>query len=72
MFKYFVHVLALMMTNSVNAQTNIHDLQGAWLGEMQIPDGPKLKIGVEILKKKWPMGRQYCQPRSKPTLYPCI
>jgi pimeloyl-ACP methyl ester carboxylesterase len=53
MFKYFVHVLAftLMMTNSVNAQTSIHDLQGAWLGEMQITDGPKLKIGVEIFKK---------------------
>lgn len=55
MFKYFVHALifgiALTMLNSANAQPKIDYLSGSWLGAMQIPDGPKLRIGLEIFKK---------------------
>lgn len=60
MFKYLVHILTLAVvlttSNLANAQTQINDIEGAWLGAMQIPDGPKLRIGVEIFKKadgKW-------------------
>jgi len=60
MLKYFIHVLtltiALTTLNYAHAQTKINYLEGAWLGAMQIPDGPKLRIGLEIYKKangKW-------------------
>ena len=33
------------------AQVAMEDLEGAWLGSMKVPDGPTLRVGVEILKK---------------------
>jgi pimeloyl-ACP methyl ester carboxylesterase len=39
------------MLSSANAQPKLDDLTGSWLGAMQIPDGPKLRIGLEIFKK---------------------
>jgi uncharacterized protein len=44
---------ALMCLLSTNATANasMQELQGAWLGSMQIPDGPELRVGVEIFQK---------------------
>lgn len=33
------------------AQVPMEDLKGAWLGAMQVPNGPKLRVGVEIFQK---------------------
>ncbi|MGE4072912.1 MAG: alpha/beta hydrolase family protein [Lysobacterales bacterium] len=33
------------------ADVSMEDVQGAWLGSMQVPDGPKLRVGVEIFRK---------------------
>lgn len=32
------------------AQVAMEDVEGAWLGSMQIPDGPTLRVGVEIFR----------------------
>ena len=32
-------------------QVALSELKGAWLGTMQIPDGPRLRVGVEIFEK---------------------
>jgi pimeloyl-ACP methyl ester carboxylesterase len=45
-------VLLLCLFSSVAiGQVTLSELKGAWLGTMQIPDGPKLRVGVEIFKK---------------------
>ena len=33
------------------AQTQIKDAQGAWLGTISIPNGPTLRVGVEVFKR---------------------
>ena len=44
--------IALALFNQTSlATTTINDLQGAWLGTMNIPNGPSLRIGVEVFKK---------------------
>jgi len=43
--------LLMLFAGSSGAQTALPELEGAWLGTMQIPDGPKLRVGVEIFRK---------------------
>lgn len=33
------------------ASVTLEDIKGAWLGTMKIPDGPSLRIGIEVFKK---------------------
>ena len=38
------------------AESQLEDFKGAWLGSMSIPEGPTLRIGIEVFKKadgKW-------------------
>ncbi|KGJ91946.1 alpha/beta hydrolase family protein [Thalassotalea sp. ND16A] len=51
MNKILVISILLMVSHCANAQTNLNDIKGAWLGSMQIPEGPKLRIGIEVFKK---------------------
>jgi pimeloyl-ACP methyl ester carboxylesterase len=46
-----VTLVLLSFNHLANAQTQIKDAQGAWLGVMNIPDGPTLRIGVEVFKR---------------------
>lgn len=43
--------LLCLFSNAAIGQVTLPELKGAWLGTMQIPDGPKLRVGVEIFKK---------------------
>lgn len=55
MFRYFTHAVATILLVScfsvAHSQSRINDLQGAWLGSMQTPEGSSLRIGVEIFQK---------------------
>lgn len=45
-------VLAVVWLSSpAHAQITMEEVNGSWLGTMNIPEGPSLKIGVEIFKK---------------------
>ena len=43
--------LLCLFSSGAIGQVTLSQLKGAWLGTMQIPDGPKLRVGVEIFKK---------------------
>jgi uncharacterized protein len=43
--------LLCLFSSMAVGQVTLPDLKGAWLGAMQIPDGPKLRVGIEIFKK---------------------
>ncbi|HMM68398.1 MAG TPA: alpha/beta fold hydrolase [Dokdonella sp.] len=43
--------LLWLSSSTAIGQVALPELEGAWLGTMQIPDGPKLRVGVEIFKK---------------------
>lgn len=43
--------LLWLFASTAIAQVALPELEGAWLGTMQIPDGPKLRVGVEIFRK---------------------
>jgi pimeloyl-ACP methyl ester carboxylesterase len=47
----FVPLMVLFNAGNVWAQDPMEDFQGSWLGTMQIPDGPQLRVGVEIFKR---------------------
>lgn len=53
LLKAITLVIGLVATHSTWATSEVvlRDIQGAWLGTMQIPEGPKLRIGVEIFEK---------------------
>lgn len=40
-----------LLSHDVLAGTTMRDIKGAWLGTMQIPEGPSLRVGVEVFKK---------------------
>ncbi|MBU1438013.1 MAG: alpha/beta fold hydrolase [Gammaproteobacteria bacterium] len=46
-----ITLVLLCFNHFANAQTQIKDAQGTWLGVMNIPDGPTLRIGVEVFKR---------------------
>lgn len=43
--------LMYLLPSIAPANVTMEELQGAWLGSMQVPDGPKLRVGVEIFQK---------------------
>ncbi len=43
--------LWLTFSHLAAAQTQMKDAQGAWLGVMEIPGGPTLRVGVEVFKR---------------------
>jgi uncharacterized protein len=43
--------LLCLLSSLAFGQVTLPELNGAWLGTMQIPDGPKLRVGVEIFRK---------------------
>lgn len=47
---YFIMMTALFSQASF-AKSTLQDVKGAWLGTMDIPNGPTLRIGVEVFKK---------------------
>jgi len=49
--KNIFFTVIIMVSVPVSAAETIEGIQGSWLGSMQIPDGPKLRIGIEIFKK---------------------
>jgi dipeptidyl aminopeptidase/acylaminoacyl peptidase len=55
MFRYFTYIflfsIALANSGVLKAETDINNFEGVWLGSMQIPDGPILRMGVEIFRK---------------------
>lgn len=51
MSKLFVLLVLAVCSQSVFAKYQMEDIRGAWLGTMNIPKGPTLRIGVEIFKK---------------------
>jgi len=51
----FIVIMALF-SQVVMAKMTIENIEGAWLGTMNIPEGPSLRIGIEVFKKadnKW-------------------
>lgn len=44
-------LVAAFFSQSVIAEVTLKNIEGAWLGTMQIPDGPALRIGIEVFKK---------------------
>ncbi len=49
--RVFVVLLFAVCSQSVFAKSQLEDIRGAWLGTMNIPEGPSLRIGVEVFKK---------------------
>lgn len=47
---FAVLVLAICSQHSF-AKSHIENISGAWLGTMNIPQGPSLRIGIEVFKK---------------------
>ncbi len=45
-----IFAMALISNISV-ASVTLEDIKGAWLGTMNIPNGPTLRIGIEVFKK---------------------
>lgn len=43
--------LLSIMSVQAESETNLNDLAGSWMGNMQIPNGPLLEIGLEVFKK---------------------
>jgi uncharacterized protein len=43
--------LLCLFSSVALGHVTLPELKGAWLGTMQIPDGPKLRVGVEIFRK---------------------
>ena len=54
MFKKVISLVVMLIILTANhiviAQSSLNDFNGAWLGTMQITDGPKLRVGMEIFK----------------------
>jgi len=46
-----ITLVLLSFNHLANAQTQLKDAKGAWMGVMNIPDGPTLRIGVEVFKR---------------------
>ena len=46
----WIAFLLLGAAPAMSAET-MDDIKGSWLGKMQIPDGPELRVGVEIFMK---------------------
>ena len=45
-------IFAMMLINNVCiASVTLKEIEGSWLGTMNIPNGPTLRIGVEVFKK---------------------
>jgi len=60
MRKSFFSIIVVMALTlaclNVHAFNSLSVIKGVWMGEMQIPNGPKLTVGLEIFKKangKW-------------------
>ncbi len=55
MFKFvcktFILFWAIVVSHCAIAATQLSDIEGAWLGSMQIPEGPLLRVGVEVFEK---------------------
>ncbi len=51
MNKVIVVLVLAVCSQSVFAEHQMQDIRGAWLGTMNIPEGPSLRIGVEVFKK---------------------
>lgn len=51
---FFLTILIWVLTSvslNLKAADDLAVLEGTWMGEMQIPEGPKLQVGLEIFKK---------------------
>lgn len=49
-------LLLAVFSQSAIAKVTLKTIEGAWLGTMNIPNGPSLRIGIEVFKKadnKW-------------------
>ena len=46
----WIAALLLAVAPAIAAET-LDDIKGSWLGTMQIPNGPELRVGVEIFRK---------------------
>jgi pimeloyl-ACP methyl ester carboxylesterase len=46
----WIAALLLCTAPAMSAET-LDDIKGSWLGKMQIPNGPELRVGVEIFRK---------------------
>ncbi|WND04050.1 alpha/beta fold hydrolase [Temperatibacter marinus] len=46
-----VSLMLMALTGMVKAGDSLAAYKGAWYGKMQIPNGPELRIGVEIFQK---------------------
>lgn len=48
-----MYMILLLLTVAAQAQgdNKLSDLAGSWMGDMQIPNGPTLTIGLEVFKK---------------------
>jgi alpha/beta superfamily hydrolase len=51
MNKVFVLWILAVFSQSVFAEYKMENIRGAWLGTMNIPEGPSLRIGVEVFIK---------------------
>ncbi len=51
MSKVFIVLVLALCSQSVFAKPQMEDIRGSWLGTMNIPKGPTLRIGVEVFKK---------------------
>jgi len=49
--KVFVVLILALSSPSVFSNSQMQDIRGAWLGTMKIPEGPSLRIGIEVFKK---------------------
>ncbi|MEP1741627.1 MAG: alpha/beta fold hydrolase [Kangiellaceae bacterium] len=50
-YKFFTVWLLAISSQSIQATSQMENIEGAWLGSMNIPEGPSLRIGIEIFKK---------------------
>lgn len=51
MNKVFAVLVLAICSQTVFAKSEMEDVGGAWLGTMNIPEGPSLRIGIEVFKK---------------------
>lgn len=49
--KIFTALILAVCSHNIYAATQIENINGSWLGTMNIPEGPSLRIGVEVFKK---------------------
>jgi alpha/beta superfamily hydrolase len=51
MSRVIVVLVLVACSQNVFAKSQMEDIRGAWLGTMNIPEGPSLRIGIEVFEK---------------------